>query len=41
MQLAVASAMGAGIKRERILNFMARDELLNWVQNVRETTHSN
>ncbi|HET6145653.1 MAG TPA: PHP domain-containing protein [Candidatus Acidoferrales bacterium] len=41
MQLAVASAMRAGIKRERILNFMARDEFLNWVKKVRETAGAN
>jgi histidinol phosphatase-like PHP family hydrolase len=34
MQLAVASAMQAGIKRERILNFMPRERFLIWVQNV-------
>lgn len=35
MQFAAASALRAGIKRERILNFMTRDELLNWVGCVR------
>jgi hypothetical protein len=31
----------AGIKRERILNFMTRDELLNWVTSVLERTNTN
>lgn len=35
MTFAAASALGAGIARERILNFMARDELLDWVREVR------
>jgi DNA polymerase (family 10) len=35
IQLAAASAMLAGIKRERILNFMTRDELLDWAKSVR------
>jgi len=41
IHLAAASAMLAGIKRERILNFMTRDELLNWVTSVRERTNTN
>ena len=33
--LGLAHALQAGIKRERILNFMERDELLDWVSEVR------
>jgi histidinol phosphatase-like PHP family hydrolase len=36
IELSLASAILAGVKRERILNFMAREELLNWVSTVRE-----
>lgn len=36
IQFAAASAMMAGIKQDRILNFMDRDDLLNWVESVRE-----
>jgi histidinol phosphatase-like PHP family hydrolase len=36
MAFAAASALGAGIDRERILNFMSREELLDWVDEVRE-----
>ena len=36
MEYALAAALLAGIKRERILNFMHRDELLSWAANVRE-----
>ena len=36
MEYALAAALLAGIKRERILNFMSRDELLNWTANVRQ-----
>jgi histidinol phosphatase-like PHP family hydrolase len=32
---AAASALRAGIARERILNFMSRDKLLDWVRDVR------
>lgn len=35
MTFATASALRAGIARERILNFMSRDELLGWVRDVR------
>lgn len=38
MVFAAASASRTGIDRERILNFMSRDELLNWVHAVRETS---
>ncbi|HEY4660309.1 MAG TPA: hypothetical protein VIG91_02335, partial [Terriglobales bacterium] len=43
MEYAVAAALLAGIKRERILNFMSREELLNWAANVRQGSarHSN
>ena len=37
MIFAAASALRAGISRERILNLMSRDELLNWVRAVRES----
>src|SRR5436305_391239 len=37
MEYALAAALLAGIKRERILNFMPRDELLKWAANVRHT----
>lgn len=36
MEYALATALLAGIKRDRILNFMSRDELLNWAAKVRE-----
>jgi histidinol phosphatase-like PHP family hydrolase len=35
MEYALAAALLAGIKRERILNFMPLTELLNWAANVR------
>ena len=35
MAFAAASALRAGIARERILNFMSREELLDWVRDVR------
>ena len=38
MEYALAAALLAGIKRERILNFMHRDELLSWAANVRESS---
>jgi histidinol phosphatase-like PHP family hydrolase len=38
MQFASASALLAGIKRERILNFMTREELLFWVRTIRESS---
>jgi histidinol phosphatase-like PHP family hydrolase len=36
MEYALATALLAGIKPDRILNFMRRDELLNWAANVRQ-----
>jgi histidinol phosphatase-like PHP family hydrolase len=36
IELGLASALAAGVKRDRILNFMAADELLRWVASVRE-----
>jgi putative hydrolase len=36
MTFAAASALRAGINRDRILNFMAREELTAWVRSVRE-----
>ncbi len=36
MVYAAASALRAGIPRDRILNFMSREELLNWVRAVRK-----
>jgi DNA polymerase (family 10) len=36
MDFALASAIKAGIKQERILNFMALNKLLEWVANVRQ-----
>lgn len=36
IELGLASAMAAGIKRERILNFMTVEELLHWVATVRQ-----
>jgi histidinol phosphatase-like PHP family hydrolase len=38
MALAAASALRSGIARERILNFMSRDRLLDWVRHVREVS---
>jgi histidinol phosphatase-like PHP family hydrolase len=35
IELGLASAALAGVKRERILNFMPRDELLTWATSVR------
>jgi len=35
IELGLASAVLAGVKRERILNFMARDKLLDWAASVR------
>src|ERR1051326_778704 len=34
--LGLASALSAGIERDRVLNFMSADELLRWVAGVRE-----
>jgi putative hydrolase len=36
IELGLASALSAGIKRDRILNFMTAEELLRWVTSVRE-----
>lgn len=36
IEFGLASALSAGIKRDRILNFMNREELLTWVASVRE-----
>jgi histidinol phosphatase-like PHP family hydrolase len=36
IELGLASALSAGVKRDRILNFMTAAELLNWVESVRE-----
>jgi histidinol phosphatase-like PHP family hydrolase len=36
MEYALASAMKAGFKRERILNFMSPQELITWAVTVRE-----
>lgn len=36
MAFAAASALRAGINRDRILNFLPRTELLTWVRSVRE-----
>ena len=38
MAFAAASALQTGIFRERILNFMSRDELLYWVRDVRKAS---
>ena len=38
MAFAASSALRAGIARERILNFMSRGELLDWVRDVRGAT---
>jgi putative hydrolase len=35
IEFGLASALAAGIKRDRILNFMTAEELLNWVASVR------
>lgn len=36
IEFGLASALSAGVKADRILNFMAVEELLNWVGSVRE-----
>jgi putative hydrolase len=38
MSFAAASALRAGITHDRILNFMSREELLDWVRDVRGTS---
>ena len=40
IEFAAASALRAGIARERILNFMSLDGLLTWVRTVRESAKS-
>jgi histidinol phosphatase-like PHP family hydrolase len=40
MEYALAAALLAGIKHDRILNFMPRDELLNWAANIRQNNAS-
>ena len=35
MEYSLASAMKAGIKKERLLNFMSANELVEWVGRVR------
>ena len=37
IELGLAAALLGGIKRDRILNFMTRGELLNWVESVRSS----
>ncbi len=39
IEFGLASALSAGVKRDRILNFMTADELLRWAANVREHEH--
>jgi|1185.fasta_scaffold00651_2 histidinol phosphatase-like PHP family hydrolase len=40
MEFGLAAALSAGVKRERILNFMSVEELLSWVAGLRErSTH--
>jgi DNA polymerase (family 10) len=36
IELGLASAVAGGIKRERILNFMNREQLFHWVASVRD-----
>jgi histidinol phosphatase-like PHP family hydrolase len=36
MEFGLAAALSAGVKRDRILNFMTAEELLDWVGSVRE-----
>lgn len=36
MEFSAASALLAGVKRERILNFMPKDDLLAWVERSRD-----
>jgi histidinol phosphatase-like PHP family hydrolase len=38
LEIGLASAVRAGIKRERILNFMTQAELLAWVGSIRESS---
>ena len=36
IEFGLASAILAGVKRDRILNFMTAEQLLDWVASVRE-----
>jgi hypothetical protein len=38
MEYSVAGALKAGIKRERILNFMSANDLEAWAASLRETS---
>jgi histidinol phosphatase-like PHP family hydrolase len=38
IELGLASALLAGVKRDRILNFMTKQELLNWTASLRTAT---
>jgi histidinol phosphatase-like PHP family hydrolase len=38
MEFALAAASIAGLKRERIPNFMAKTELLNWAVSLRDSS---
>jgi hypothetical protein len=40
MELAAAAALSCKIPRDRILNFMEADELLEWAQQVRSRSKS-
>jgi hypothetical protein len=40
MEYSAASALLAGIPRERILNCMGREELLRWVRARRQTAQA-
>ena len=41
MEYSAAAALVAGIKRDRILNFLSGDELLAWVGTHRERAQQN
>jgi DNA polymerase (family 10) len=38
MEYSAAAALIAGVAKDRVLNFMSRDELLQWVASLREKT---
>ena len=38
MEYSAAAALLAGVRRDRILNFMCRDDLAHWVASLREST---
>jgi len=40
IEFAAASALRAGIAQERVLNFMSRDRLLDWIETVRQHASS-